>query len=56
MRSLTGVASLALAVAGVLAAATTSAFAAFETPEPMTSLVFGAGLVGLAVLSRRNKK
>ncbi len=57
MRSLTGVFSFALAVSGVMLAATTSAFAApILTPEPLTSAVFGAGLVGVALLSRRKKK
>ena len=57
MRSLTGIVSFALAVSGVMLAATTSAFAVpIDAPEPMTSLVFGAGLVGVALISRRWKK
>jgi len=56
MRSVTGMVSLALAVTGVMVAATTSAFASIAVPEPMTSVVFGAGLVGAAVLGRRFTK
>jgi len=57
MRSIANGMSLALAVAGVLIAATGSAAAiVIQTPEPMSSVVFGAGLVGAALIRRRNKK
>jgi hypothetical protein len=57
MRSLATAFSLALAVLGVTIASIGPAAAArVITPEPMTGLVFGAGLVGAALLRRRNKK
>ena len=58
MRSLSTAFSLTLAVVGVTIATMGSAFAAplIAAPEPMTGLVFGAGLVGAALIRRRNKK
>jgi O-antigen/teichoic acid export membrane protein len=57
MRSLTTAFSLTLAVIGVTIAAIVPAAAVSTVlPEPMTGLVFGAGLVGAALIRRRNKK
>ena len=58
MRSLATAFSLALAVLGVTIASMGSALAipVVAAPEPMTGLVFGAGLVGAALIRRRNKK
>jgi len=57
MRSLPTAFSLILAVVGVTIASMGSALATpIAAPEPMTGLVFGAGLVGAALIRRRNKK
>ena len=57
MRSFTSAFSLPLAVIGVMIAFTGSAFAVelVSAPEPMSALVFGAGLVGVAVIARRKR-
>jgi hypothetical protein len=57
MRSLASTLSLTLAVVGVTIAAIVPAAAVnVVLPEPMTGVVFGAGLVGAALIWRRNKK
>jgi len=58
MRSLTSVASVVLSAVGIAIALVgpAAAFPAIQTPEPMSALVFGAGLVGAAIVARRNKK
>lgn len=50
--------SLALSILGVMIALIGPAAAVpsdFRVPEPMSALVFGAGLVGAAVIRRRKK-
>ena len=58
MRSPTTLTSLALAVLGITIASIAPAWAPpiGALPEPTTALVFGAGLVGAAVMRFRNKK
>jgi len=58
MRSLTIVASVVLSAVGITIAfiEPAAAFPAIQTPEPMSAIVFGAGLVGAALVARRNKK
>jgi len=58
MRSLTSVASVVLSAVGITIVLIGPAAAnpVIQTPEPMSALVFGAGLVGAAIVARRNKK
>jgi len=60
MRSLGTAASLSLSVLGFTIALIGPAWAPIpppiNAPEPMSALVFGAGLVGAAVIARRKKK
>ena len=57
MRSLTNTVSLTLAIVGVTIAAIVPAAAVSTVPlpEPMTGIVFGAGLIGAALMWRRKK-
>ena len=57
MRSLATILFLGVTALGFTIALTGSAAADFRSvPEPMSALVFGAGLVGAAVIARRKKK
>lgn len=57
MRSLATAMSLTLSVLGITIAFIGPAAAqTVPLPEPMSALVFGAGLVGAAVIRRRKKK
>jgi len=58
MRSPGTVLSLSLSVLGFTIAliGPAAAFPAIQTPEPMSAMVFGAGLVGAAIVARRKKK
>lgn len=57
MRSLATSLSLGVSVLGFTIALMGPAAADFSrVPEPMSALIFGAGLVGAAVIGRRKKK